>query len=619
MSKTSKYDITILKNKAEYNGQKMSIMNFKHKDKTKVKRKDMVKFCDEILKSYRKKYADGIIEVSIKYPNRWYSADATYLKDDINYFSLDDYDSFGEDPEEYAEFRMYFIPIVKKAEGGTDKYNDCLINCIKKIIQSHKNEIDAKELKEILGLQRNDKININQLSKVEDYIKQKTKMEYGFYVSGDFQYTTKLQTLKQIHLILSKEHYTLDKTQYFKRKHVATEDKKILVYEYDDDDYSCFDGQENFYITSEDYNHIYGNPITSEYILVDKNFRMDIKKNKLCLEDSYHEYIEMADIIKEKTNGYINFYRCGSIKHMALNLFFDKVKCVFPDNISNIEAEYIHDASFGALTYWHKYEGTIYSYDRNSQYPYLMSRNYNKFPIKEGEFKFIKTIDNEPLYGVYRCKITNTKNISTKFFRFNHRNYYTHLDIITAKSYGLNIELIHDSQANFLYYSDDKLLNGAFLFGHYVNDLYKLKLDKIKGAKDILNILWGALSEMNIHKRNITFDEEIELKDYKILSMNGDESKLNFRLLPTKSKMFKTNWARIKPFILGYGRYSFYLHCHQYEDLVIRINTDGIYFNNKPQDLHDKATDPKYNNKMGFFKYEGEKVINLTGLNKGLK
>ena len=98
MSKTSKYDITILKNKAEYNGQKMNIMNFKHKDKTKVKRKDMVNFCNEILKSYRKKYTDGIIEVSIKYPNRWYSADATYLKDDINYFSLDDYDEFGNDP-----------------------------------------------------------------------------------------------------------------------------------------------------------------------------------------------------------------------------------------------------------------------------------------------------------------------------------------------------------------------------------------------------------------------------------------------------------------------------------------------------------------------------------------
>ena len=49
------------------------------------------------------------------------------------------------------------------------------------------------------------------------------------------------------------------------------------MYEYDNDDYSCFDGNENYYITKEDYNHIYGNPITSEYILVDKNFRMDVK------------------------------------------------------------------------------------------------------------------------------------------------------------------------------------------------------------------------------------------------------------------------------------------------------------------------------------------------------
>jgi len=188
----------------------------------------MITFCDEILKSYRKKYADGIIEISIKYPNRWYSADATYLKDDINYFTLNEYDEFDDDPEEYAEFRMYFIPIVKKSQGRTDINNDCLITCIKTIIQSHKNERDAKELKQILGLQRNDKIDINQLLKVEDYIKRKTKMEYGFYVSGDFQNTTKLQTLKQIYLILSKEHYTLDKTQYFKRKHASTEDKKNI-------------------------------------------------------------------------------------------------------------------------------------------------------------------------------------------------------------------------------------------------------------------------------------------------------------------------------------------------------------------------------------------------------
>ena len=143
----------------------------------------------------------------------------------------------------------------------------------------------------------------------------------------------------------------------------------------------------------------------------------------------------MADIIKEKTNGYINFYRCDAVKHMALNLFFDKVKSVFPDEISNIEAEYIDDASYSALTYWQRYEGTVYSYNRNSQYPYSMSRNYNNFPIKEVELKFINKIEYDPLYGIYRCIITNQTNISTKFFKFNSRNYYTHLDIIVAKKY----------------------------------------------------------------------------------------------------------------------------------------------------------------------------------------
>ena len=121
-------------------------MNFKRKDKTKIKRSEMKNFVDEILKSYWKEYADGIIEVSIKYSNRWYSADATYLKNPIQYFDMNEYDDFDNDPEEYAEFRVYFIPIVKKAEGGADIYNDCLINCIKKIIQSHKDKIDAKEL-----------------------------------------------------------------------------------------------------------------------------------------------------------------------------------------------------------------------------------------------------------------------------------------------------------------------------------------------------------------------------------------------------------------------------------------------------------------------------------------
>ena len=42
-----------------------------------------------------------------------------------------------------------------------------------------------------------------------------------------------------------------------------------------------------------------------------------------------------------------------------------------------------------------------------------------------------------------------------------------------AIDYGLSIELIQDNKPNFLHYSKDKLMNGAFLFTNYVEELYK--------------------------------------------------------------------------------------------------------------------------------------------------
>jgi len=64
-----------------------------------------------------------------------------------------------------------------------------------------------------------------------------------------------------------------------------------------------------------------------------------------------------------------------------------------------------------------------------------------------------------------------------------------------AQAYGLKIELICDGKPNFLYYSKDCLVSSALLFKKYVDNLYPLKLRKVKGAKLLLNILWGALCE----------------------------------------------------------------------------------------------------------------------------
>ncbi len=91
-----------------------------------------------------------------------------------------------------------------------------------------------------------------------------------------------------------------------------------------------------------------------------------------------------------------------------------------------------------------------------------------------------------------------------KFFVFNDDNHYTHLDVAVALSYGLKLDLLDG--VNFLYYPKEAMMAGSYLFKKYVDDLYDLKSQKVKGAKLLLNILWGALTEkkdiQTIHRTN---------------------------------------------------------------------------------------------------------------------
>ena len=72
---------------------------------------------------------------------------------------------------------------------------------------------------------------------------------------------------------------------------------------------------------------------------------------------------------------------------MALHLFYQNVKSFQPDVIHNNEASWIDNASFGATTYWERYAGNVHCFDINSHYPNVMSKNFNLFPMREGEFK----------------------------------------------------------------------------------------------------------------------------------------------------------------------------------------------------------------------------------------
>ena len=602
------YKVNNVKNKVKYNNDKeeLKILNISRKDGKKITRDEMIKLSNKLQESYQKRYSRGIISVSIKYPERYYSADVSTLNETINYFTMNDYNEMDQDPEEYKSFRFNFFPISQKPYGGSDQNNDCLINCIKKIIQTNKNKIDAEELKSYLGLERNDKIPLSKLSLVEKYIEEKTKMDYAIFVSGDYEFISSRDTNKKIRLILSDEHYSIDK-ELISKKTVAFEEKKIVMYEWKGENVNCFDGEKCFELSRKEYDEIKSKPLSSEFLLVNKNYNN--KAKKLTLEESYFAYIEMANEIKKETNGYINFYKCASVKDVALNHFYNSIKSVQPEPIYNNEAEWISNASFGATTHWEKYEGQIHSFDVNSHYPNILSKNFHYFPVKEGEYKSIQTVAEKAEYGIYRCKITNTENKSHKLFRFNPLNYYTHLDIETARKYNFKIELIQDEQPNFLYYSKDKLMNGAFLFKHYVNDLYALKEKKIKGAKDLLNVLWGALSEHNFNKFSVDSDTEINITDAKIVSMYSTDERIKLKVISYKYGYFKTNFARMKPFVLAYGRDRLFHVFKNYEQNIVRCHTDGVWMTDYPDSILTGT-------KLGQVKYEGIKDVNIRGLNK---
>lgn len=600
------YKVKEINNKVRYNNEKdpLKILDIRRKDGKKITRDELIALSNKLQKSYQNRFEYGVISVSLKYPERYYSADVSTLNEPINYFTMNDYNEMDQDPEEYKSFRFNFFPISKKSSGGSDPNNDCLINCIKKVIQSHKNKIDAEELKSYLELDRNDKIPLSKISLVEKYIEEKTKMEYAIFVSGDYQYISSRNTNKRIRLILSNEHYSLDK-ELINKKTISLNEKPIVIYEWSGDIVKCYDGDKFFTLTSKEYDEIKKNTFSSEFLLVDKNYN----NKKMTMEESYKSYIQMADTLKKETNGYINFYKCGSFKYMALYLFYNNVKTIQPDPIYNNESEWINQASFGATTYWEKYEGNIATYDINSHYGNVISKNYNYFPVREGSFQIITEIKEKPDFGIYRCKITGNENKSYKFFRFNPNNYYTHLDISVARKYGLSIELIQDEQPNFLYYSKDKLMNGKYLFGHIVNDLFELKCKNISGSKQILNTIWGALSQGRFNKFSVDSSTELNITNAKIVSMYSTEDKIKLKVISYEYGYFLTNWARIKPFVLALGRDRLF-HCFQkYEKDVIRVHTDSIT-------VKDKPTDILTGDKLGYLKLEYEGPIDLTGLNK---
>ena len=238
-----------------------------------------------------------------------------------------------------------------------------------------------------------------------------------------------------------------------------------------------------------------------------------------------------------------------------------------------------------------------------SMYPSILISNL-LIPLQQGEFNLISNNDFQQkeyyAYGLYHCiiKKDNLKVINN-LFRFNNKNWYTHIDIKRAKELKLNITIIENNECNFIYYNSSKCIKACDIFKNYVDVLYKLKDKKIQGSKMILNMLWGVLCEKKKTKHYINIDEQFLIPDNnEILHIKHmDNNKINLHL-SNNDYIYKTNYARLCPFLLSQARYNISSLIEPYKNDVINCHTDGFTLPYKPNEL-------KTGLNIGELKYNG--------------
>jgi len=523
------------------------------------------------------KSINGKISTTIR-SDKWYYAGENSLGANVSLYDLYDHEVEGT-----YQATTYFIRVFPNSQGGNQTKNNCLYDCLVEFLGNRLIWKSSDDFRRFLKVQPNEKIDIKYMKQIE------LKLNVNINVCGDYTYTSHLAPqLMKMNLILINEHYSINRKKYEEIKvhnQISNQERKPLIY--DSKKFQAFDGKKLINLTTNSYADILY--WRTDYILIPSE-----KAN----EEEYKKFIEKADRLKAETNGEINFYKTGSDKITALNLFNNYTQHIkIPQKIEQVEGTFILKASQGALIFNTKgYEGLAYKADVKSMYPSILKSRI-LFPIKAGELRYITNFDERFYFGIYRCKITG----SSKLFRFNFDNYYTHFDLTTAKEIGLNIELIIDDQPNFLYYSRDSCLTGYEIFGRYVDKLFDLKQRKIPGSKAILNILWGALCEKNKkdfkHKIGKSDDmpTNIELNFIKPDLFDKDANFISYTKL---DDIYKHSYARIMPFLLSKARRHMNEILRLYEDKVIRLHTDGCLFSQEPKNI-------KYGDKLGDLVFEG--------------
>jgi len=576
----------------------------------------------------------GEISVNILYnkndgnPATWKTIPFRNLKEIIEfggeYYPEEDPDRKRPKAINYNSIHAITVNIMKTGNNvmGESSNNDCLYyDCLKKSVPELENYgiKNAKYLKEICGVKRDDKIPVEKLSLIENML-----TDYKIILTGDYNYYSKKKAKETLYLYLDNEH-VINCNWEPKRNSahipgVTLSSRNLIMYKFfgDPDKIKCYGQVENkkrsFQMSIKDKN---------KHNNADKSTELFVKcKNNSNLKEEYEGFIVNAEFIKKKLHEDYDLYKTGLISKSVLNRFLRLNRNINPESINPLEAQWIISCNTLSLTYYLKnYKGPGHEYDFASKYPSIYVHHDFMFPIKTGEFIFISKEEFNNMkffkYGIYRAIVTG---YNPKLFQLNKNNYYTHYDLNFAKKFGYEIDLIFDDQPNFLHYSPDKLIKGRKVFDTIVNELFKYK-KKHTVIKKLLNSLWGVLCEKNKDKYFVSENKDCNIRyGMKIKSILRIK---NYDLVKCLNKInvFKTNWARIGPFITGFCRREMANILKPIENKVIRVHTDG-FLTTEPIKFEEKDSRKtgfiKIGNNLGELKYEGYcenlHIINLNNI-----
>jgi len=322
----------------------------------------------------------------------------------------------------------------------------------------------------------------------------------------------------------------------------------------------------------------------------------EVEKMMKChcsLEEAWHWIETQYRLLSTYTLG--QFEICGRWTSTVVSWLRDHHHIQQYQPVDSTEAVWIEGASRGhydmiTQTVYHK---DLWAFDQRSSYPSFLAEYQKDFyvPVKQGVYETLTQEQFERVnqsYGIFHCHV---EGHSPRFMN-NQRGYYTHFDLKIAKTEGLTITAIQDGQPNYLHYvcrpggnySEAHCVHGAEIFRELVDLLQSVKDDHpdCKIAKLIMSGLWGPVCQKN--EEWIFFDQDHPLvipPNYEATTETRVVDPTHWKVkIQRKSSPYKTNLARLKPFILARQKLFMYEKVLKpYWKYLVRIQTDGFLLN----------------------------------------